>query len=117
MNKKKKNILDGAIELVDKFFNFYLKGVAIITLIFLGLIFAVEFNKIFSTDSIDGSDTTTMITAIFAITIALTAMAFTYANNFPDKKEEREKLLRIGEKFILSVVSLLLYLGIVGLGS
>ena len=108
---KKKKIIK-ILGKVDKFFNYYLKVIVALTFIFFSFIFATEFNQIISGNFMNRSELLIVISVIFATNIALATMVFTYSSNY--EGEERDSLLRVGEKFVLSTVAFLLYLGIIG---
>ncbi|MFA5163911.1 MAG: hypothetical protein WC441_05350 [Patescibacteria group bacterium] len=107
--EKRKNILDYLQKALDYFYIIYFVWI----LIGIAFIFFAGFNEVVNTGLVDTSDMLVVSTALIAINIALGAMVFSYANNLDI--DDKNRLVKIGEKFILSSVSFILNLSLTGL--
>src|SRR3989339_350908 len=107
-------------EKFKKFLNYLWKAfdvfyIEYFTLILIGIasIFSIGFFEIYDLKVISSSDALIVATALIAVNIALASMVFSYANNL--EGEEKNSLVKIGEKFILSSITFLLNLSLMGL--
>src|SRR3989339_310551 len=95
-------------EKFKKFLNYLWKAfdvfyIEYFTLILIGIasIFSIGFFEIYDLKVISSSDALIVATALIAVNIALASMVFSYANNL--EGEEKNSLVKIGEKFILNL--------------